>query len=199
MPNIPAICDQCEKVVWSKLYIKDDTYHLSGMVEGPCRCGGTFKVLDGTYTHLGGPLGFCRAPQEDRERFYKAMQSLEGEMWVRPEDQDLVCPMPSKTIKGIEAGAGKGNGKLREALGGLRKAVLEQGPLDERSAALVQLGAALAGGGRDDVAFQVRIALEAGISPAEVEHTVLCALPAIGEPRAVKALEAVSRALEDLQ
>jgi 4-carboxymuconolactone decarboxylase len=197
MPHIPAICDRCGKAAWSKVYIKDDTYHLSDMTEGPCGCGGVLRILDGTYTHLGGPLGFCRAPQKERERFYRAMQDLAGDVWVRPEDKDLACPMPSQTIKG--AGNGNGNGKLRNALSGMRKSFLEQGPLDERSAALVQLGAALAGGVADDVAFHVRLALEAGISPAEVEHTVLCALPAIGESRAVKALDAVEKALEDLK
>jgi 4-carboxymuconolactone decarboxylase len=200
MPHIPAICDRCQKAVWSKVYIKDDTYHLNDTVEGNCECGGTFRVLDGTYTHLGGPLGYCRAPKEDRERFYKAMQELEGDAWVRPEDRDIACPMPTKTIKGVSAkgGSGNGHGKLGQALSSWRRSCVEQGPLDQRSAALVQLGAVLAGGSQDDVAYQVGLALEAGISPAEVEHTALCALPAIGEPRAMKALGTVSRALEEL-
>ena len=197
MPHIPAICDSCGQPAWSKVYISDDTYHLKDIEAGPCECGGTYRILDGTYTHLGGPLGYCRAPQEDRERFYQAMQLLEGEVWIRPEDREESCPLPSRTLDGSAPELGKGNGKVKAALSGLRDACLLQGPLDKRSAALLQLGAVMAKGGEQEVAYQVKAALAAGLTPEEVEHAVLCALPAIGEAAAAGALAGVNRALEE--
>ena len=197
MPHIPTICDRCGEPAWSDILIKDDTYHLSGMVTGTCHCGGNMRILDGTYTHLGGPLGFCRASKEDRERFYKAMEALGGEAWVRPEDREEACPMPSRIIKGAAAEQGKGNGALKAALGSLQSACLSQGPLDQRSAALLQLGAVMAKGGDNDLSYQVKAALKAGLSPEEIEHAVLCVLPAIGEAGAAGALAGVKRMLED--
>lgn len=75
MPRIPVICDRCGGAKLSHVTISDNTYHLSGETEGPCACGGTMRFLDGTYTHLGGPINFCRAPEADIARFKQACRS----------------------------------------------------------------------------------------------------------------------------
>ena len=72
MPKIPAICDRCGAVVNSDIGLKDATAHVHGHCEGGCPCGGTFRILDGTYTHLGGPINFCNAPPEQIAIFIKA-------------------------------------------------------------------------------------------------------------------------------
>lgn len=69
MPFIPAICDKCGKTVESEVWIKDATYHIHDHVEGGCECGGALHILDGTYTHLGGPINFCNAPEADIKKF----------------------------------------------------------------------------------------------------------------------------------
>ena len=72
MPRIPALCDKCGKVIESEVYLKDATAHIHGHVEGDCPCGGSFRILDGTYTHLGGPINFCNAPAEQIAIFKEA-------------------------------------------------------------------------------------------------------------------------------
>jgi hypothetical protein len=69
MPNIPAVCDKCGNSVLSEVIVKDCTMHIHGHTEGPCACGGTFRILDGTYSHLGGPLNYCRATEADLAKF----------------------------------------------------------------------------------------------------------------------------------
>lgn len=75
MPQIPVICDRCGQAKLSSVVIRDSTYHIAGEDDGPCDCGGTFRFLDGTYTHLGGPINFCRAPEADIARFKQACQA----------------------------------------------------------------------------------------------------------------------------
>ena len=72
MPKIPAICDKCGKAIKSDIGLKDATAHIYGHIEGSCDCGGTFRILDGTYTHLGGPINFCNAPPEQKAKFKEA-------------------------------------------------------------------------------------------------------------------------------
>lgn len=64
----------------------------------------------------------------------------------------------------------------------------EAGPLDEKSRALVKLalsvGARLEGG----VHAQVRKALDLGVTPDELRHVALLALPTVGFPSAMAAL-----------
>lgn len=69
MPNLPAVCDKCGAAVLSKVIVKDCTMHIHGHVEGACDCGGSIRILDGTYSHLGGPLNFCRAAEADLAKF----------------------------------------------------------------------------------------------------------------------------------
>lgn len=76
MLDIPAFCDKCGQPRPSGVHIADSTYHLKDQEAGRCPCGGTMRLLDGTYSHLGGPLNFCRAPEEDVARFRAACRQL---------------------------------------------------------------------------------------------------------------------------
>ncbi|MGD8563565.1 MAG: hypothetical protein PVG03_13550 [Desulfarculaceae bacterium] len=76
MPQIPAVCDKCGKVELSSVLIKDNTYHIKDYVERTCECGGSLRILDGTYTHLGGPINFCRAPEESLIKFKEITDQL---------------------------------------------------------------------------------------------------------------------------
>ncbi len=69
MPFIPAVCDKCGAVSLSGVNVKDCTCHIYDHVEGACQCGGAIRILNGTYSHLGGPLNFCRATEADLARF----------------------------------------------------------------------------------------------------------------------------------
>ncbi len=62
------------------------------------------------------------------------------------------------------------------------------GPLDERSRALVKLALAVGARQEGGVHAQVRKALEAGLSPDELRHVAILALPTIGFPPAMAAL-----------
>lgn len=76
MPYLPMICDQCGREELSGVSLDDATAHISGHVEGVCACGGKLRILDGTYTHLGGPVNLCRASPADMERFRLAKLRL---------------------------------------------------------------------------------------------------------------------------
>lgn len=69
--------------------------------------------------------------------------------------------------------------------------------LDEQQRQLVTLGALAASGGCDaQVAVHANVALEVGLTPDQVVEAVLHALPYIGFPRTINAMEAVRGVLE---
>lgn len=69
--------------------------------------------------------------------------------------------------------------------------------LDERQRQLVTLGALAAMGGcEDQVAVHANVALEVGLTPDQVVEAVLHALPFVGFPRTLNAIEAVRGVLE---
>ncbi|WP_137886647.1 carboxymuconolactone decarboxylase family protein [Pseudomonas sp. 2FE] len=72
-----------------------------------------------------------------------------------------------------------------EALG---VAVRHAGPLDEQVIQLVQLGAAAAIRSEGAVHSHVRRALEAGVTPEQIHHTLLSLASTIGFPTVVAAL-----------
>ena len=76
MPQIPAVCEKCGKAYNSQVWIKDSTYHIRDHVAGECECGGQVRILDGTYTHLGGPINFCNAPEETKTKFQELCSRL---------------------------------------------------------------------------------------------------------------------------
>lgn len=78
----------------------------------------------------------------------------------------------------------------------LSLAVNREGPLDARSRRLVRLGIAIGQQSPGAVTSQVRRALEDGIPPEEVRHAALLALPTLGFPPMIAALDWVEAALE---
>jgi AhpD family alkylhydroperoxidase len=75
-----------------------------------------------------------------------------------------------------------------KALDELGVAVREAGPLDAKTAHLVQLAAAAAARSEGAVHSHVRRALAAGVSRKEIEHALLLLVSTIGTPQVVAAL-----------
>ena len=87
--------------------------------------------------------------------------------------------------------------EVMDALETLGGAVRSQGPLDVRTAHLVQLAAAAAIGSEGAVHSHARRALEAGAAAAEVYHSVLLLVSTIGFPRTAAALSWVDDVFGD--
>lgn len=79
----------------------------------------------------------------------------------------------------------------------LGAAVHGQGPLDDKTRALVKLAISVGARQEGAVHSHTRKALAAGASPAEIRHAVLLALPTIGFPTMMAALTWVEDELED--
>jgi alkylhydroperoxidase/carboxymuconolactone decarboxylase family protein YurZ len=75
-----------------------------------------------------------------------------------------------------------------EAYQGLGKACSEAGPLDARTRRLVKLALAVGGGSEGAVHSHVRRALDEGLSPDELLHVSMLAMPTLGFPAAIAAL-----------
>lgn len=78
--------------------------------------------------------------------------------------------------------------KLFEAIEALGQAVRSEGPLDEKTTQLVQLGAACALRSEGAVHSHVRRALAAGATPDEIYHAIVVLASTIGFPNVVAAL-----------
>ena len=74
------------------------------------------------------------------------------------------------------------------ALEQLGKTVRQEGPLDERTAHLVQLAAAATIRSEGAVHSHVRRAIEAGIKPEEIHHAIVLLTSTIGYPNVAAAL-----------
>ena len=83
-----------------------------------------------------------------------------------------------------------------EALEELGKSARSEGPLDDRTAHLVQLAAAAAIRSEGAVHSHTRRALEAGASPDEIYHTVILLASTIGFPNVAAALSWVEDVIE---
>ncbi|RMG84670.1 MAG: carboxymuconolactone decarboxylase family protein [Candidatus Dadabacteria bacterium] len=79
----------------------------------------------------------------------------------------------------------------------LSLAVNRQGPLGERDRRLVRLGIAIGQQSRGGVKSHARRALEEGVSPDELRHAALLALPTLGFPAMIAALEWIEEVLEE--
>jgi len=84
-----------------------------------------------------------------------------------------------------------------QALSELGKAVKEAGPLDEKTAHLVQIGAAAAIRSEGAVHSHTRRALELGASPDEIYHSVLLLTSVIGFPNVAAAVSWVDDIVQD--
>ena len=78
--------------------------------------------------------------------------------------------------------------ELVNALESLGKAAKQAGPLDERSAQLIQLAAAASIKSEGAVHSHTRRAIEVGVSSEEIRHALLLLTSTIGFPSVVAAL-----------
>jgi 4-carboxymuconolactone decarboxylase len=83
-----------------------------------------------------------------------------------------------------------------KALEQLGEAVRQEGPLDEKTAQLIQLAAAAAGHSEGSVHSHVRRALKAGATKEEIYHAIILLTSTIGFPRTSAALSWVYDVLE---
>ncbi len=89
----------------------------------------------------------------------------------------------------------KNHGKFMTALEQLGEALRQEGPLDARTAHLIQLAAAAAIRSEGSVHSHVRRALKAGAKPEEIYHAVILLTSTIGFPNTSAALSWVSDVL----
>lgn len=82
----------------------------------------------------------------------------------------------------------KRHGRFINAVEELGKVVRELGPLDEKTAHLVQLAAGATLRSEGAVQSHVRRALEAGATPEEIYHAVMLLTSTIGFPNVAAAL-----------
>jgi AhpD family alkylhydroperoxidase len=82
----------------------------------------------------------------------------------------------------------KRHGKFIGAVEELGRVVHEEGPLDEKTAQLIQLAAAVAVRSEGSVHSHVRRAIEAGANPEEVHHAVILLTSITGFPTVAAAL-----------
>lgn len=78
--------------------------------------------------------------------------------------------------------------KYIDALDELGKVISQEGPLDEKTAHLIQLAAAAAIRSEGAVHSHVRRATEAGAKPDEIYHTIILLTSTIGFPTVSAAL-----------
>jgi AhpD family alkylhydroperoxidase len=86
--------------------------------------------------------------------------------------------------------------EIAAAYENLGDAVHTQGPLDDKTRALIKLAMSAAAGMEGAVHSHTRKALEKGLSKEEIRHTVLLALPTIGLPKMMAALSWVEDVLD---
>jgi 4-carboxymuconolactone decarboxylase len=82
----------------------------------------------------------------------------------------------------------KKHGNFIKALEQLGEAVRQEGPLDDKTAHLVQLAAAAASRSEGSVHSHTRRALQAGATPEEIYHAVILLTSTIGFPHTSAAL-----------
>ncbi|MFN3533698.1 MAG: carboxymuconolactone decarboxylase family protein [Candidatus Brocadia sp.] len=78
--------------------------------------------------------------------------------------------------------------KFFNAIEELGKVVRQEGPLDEKTAHLIQLAAAATVHSEGAVHSHVRRALETGVTPEEIYHAIILVTSTIGFPTVVAAL-----------
>jgi 4-carboxymuconolactone decarboxylase len=85
---------------------------------------------------------------------------------------------------------------IADAYEKLGNTVHKSGPLDDKTRALIKIAVSAGAGMEGAVHSQVRKALELGISPDEIRHTVLLSFPTIGFPAMMAVLSWVNDILE---
>ncbi|MGB9674084.1 MAG: carboxymuconolactone decarboxylase family protein [Anaerolineales bacterium] len=77
----------------------------------------------------------------------------------------------------------------------LGEKIAESGPLDQKTRELIKLGMAAGRQAESSVHSHVHRALEAGATPAEIEHAVLLGITTLGFPATMAALSWTKEAL----
>lgn len=103
--------------------------------------------------------------------------------YKRKEDR-LMASKPPKTYQDLK----KRNRAFVDAVETLGKTVKQAGPLDEKTAQLIQLAAAAAIRSEGSVHSHVRRALDAGAAPEEIRHALILLTSTIGFPTVVAGL-----------
>ena len=85
---------------------------------------------------------------------------------------------------------------VMQAVNELGKATSDAGPVADKQAQLIQLGAAAAMRSEGSVHSHTRRALKAGASPEEVRHTLILLISTIGYPNVAAALSWADDILE---
>jgi 4-carboxymuconolactone decarboxylase len=86
--------------------------------------------------------------------------------------------------------------KLSEALEALGVAIRQEGPIDAKTAHLIQLSAAASIHSEGSVHSHVKRALEAGATPEEIRHALILLVSTIGFPSVAAALSWVDDVLK---
>ena len=107
--------------------------------------------------------------------------------------------MADETYPGWYTFIKENHGKFISALEQLGEAVRKEGPLDEKTAHLVQLAAAATVRSEGSVHSHVRRALKAGAKPEEIYHAVILLTSTIGFPNTSAALSWVYDVLGEEQ
>lgn len=88
---------------------------------------------------------------------------------------------------------------ISRAYGDLGRAVATAGPLDVKTCALVKLGISIGARQEGGARSNVRKALEAGVTPAELRHAVIQATTSVGFATMMAGMTWVEDVLEDWQ
>jgi 4-carboxymuconolactone decarboxylase len=86
--------------------------------------------------------------------------------------------------------------KLNRAIQVLGKALREEGPLDEKTAQLIQMAAAAGIRSEGSVHSHAKRALAAGATPEEIRHALFLLITTIGFPTVMAALSWVNEVLK---
>lgn len=87
--------------------------------------------------------------------------------------------------------------EVLDAVQNLGSTIRKAGPLDNKTAELIQLGVAAASGSVGAVHSHTRRTLEAGASEEEIQHALILLISTIGFPKVAAALSWVDDVLED--
>ncbi|MEH6824481.1 MAG: carboxymuconolactone decarboxylase family protein [Motiliproteus sp.] len=87
--------------------------------------------------------------------------------------------------------------KLAEAIDNLGKAVKQEGPIEAKTAQLIQLAAAASIRSEGAVHSHARQARNAGASPDEIHHAIILLTSTIGFPAVMAALSWIDTSLGD--
>ncbi len=104
--------------------------------------------------------------------------------YVLSHGKEITMPKPPKRFQKFSADYPE----VASAYEELGNAVHGSGPLDKKTRALIKIGISTGAGLEGAVHSHVRKALEAGVSPEEIRHAALLALPTIGLPPMMSAM-----------